>query len=128
MVSFFFWFGVISFSVIVIILLASGIVIDIIVDFYRFLYALNLKRSNKPKFEINEIVEWSNKLYRVSDRYFKDMNSDYKFGWRYQINALNPSIYNGWDNDEPNIVHVLSDNLKKTKFKKREDEINKILE
>lgn len=129
MENFFFWFGVVSFCIVSIILI--WVLISMgpgwLVDGYRYFYKLNKKRNDKPKFEVNELVEWQGDEYKVYDRYYSDVNGDYKFKWLYIIHITDNNYKRDWDNDR-SIANVFSDNLKKTGHKKREEDIDNLLQ
>lgn len=127
MTTFFFWFGVICFVLIVLFLIFTGVIYDIIIDAYRFLYKAYLIRNDKPKFEINDLVEWQGEEYKVYDIHYHDMNYDYKFRWVYMIQITDPNYKRDWDNDR-SCATVWSNDLTKVAYKIREQKIDTLLQ
>ena len=128
MESFFFWFGVVSFIIVSLIILALLISFgpELCKDLYRFFYKAYLKRNDKPRFEVGEIVMNRGHEYKVDAIYYSDMNNDYNFRWTYRLLITDHNYQRSWDDDR-SCVCTWGEYITKTGHKKREEDIDKIL-
>ena len=124
METFFFYFGVVCFVLIIGFLFLSGLVSGWIDDLYRFFVRAKQKRRDKAEFEVGEIVEWKDDSFKVTKCNFEDMNGDKKFHWTYSIEILEKDY-----NKKTHRATVYGEGLKTSKLRKiRKNKIDKILE